>query len=311
MKRNVVVAYIFLYLCMWYLLLKHFPFPLIKAIAIPWILSGAAAICLSGVKKQGLLVSTLLGSLLGPFGVLMILLASPDFSAYSEEEKDREFYEKMARTLDRHFSRLIPKGVNIHRSAVIPSDLTQICGYFAVKIETETESKSFFVEKYIEIFQQIYTKFNKEYSAKFAVKYPGIEERIAALDKEAEKYVLANKAYVDKSILFMELGALFDVSLTVLAGLLSLVGLVGVYYLFFTRQNPPAIIEKVLLLVPVLMREGDASLTWLYIKDSLFFSGLMFGFVLLVGMILLYCLYSVELNIFLNKIKAIIWRNLK
>jgi hypothetical protein len=302
MNKNLELAaeagFICLYLFMWNLLLKNFPmFPVVKVAAIIFILSGAAAILLAKIKKQGLLISTVIGSMLGPLGVIILLYAAPDLRVYPEEEKDREFYKKISQQLDRHFLRIIPKQFSLFKSVTLPTELDQIRGYFGVKVERDSESNSLSVRQHIELFKQVYTKFNQEYHGKFASKFPGIEERISALDIEAEKYDQAMAAYVEQHRASIEFKTgFFNMLFVILASCSVLIGLVGLYYLFFTKQNPPELIEGVMSAVFEFLNEGKKT-NWSQIKNTPGMSGFMLGILLIAGITAL-------LNIFFPDLKS-------
>jgi hypothetical protein len=160
----------------------------------------------SRLKKQRPLISALCGSLLGPLGVVLILLAKSNITAYREEDKDMRFYEMLARMLDRQCKQLVLDKSGSIRSRIVTSDLVDLVDYFSIDLikvdefsekevsiedrrEQEISSEIYIGERRaLEIFRQLYTAFNNEFSRKFGSKFKGIDGRIEEIERKVDEF---------------------------------------------------------------------------------------------------------------------------
>jgi hypothetical protein len=132
MQKFFLALYVLVYLYVWKIFLDMSVFTFLKPYVMVWIISAFICLALSKRKKQLPFLSFFLGSICGPLGILMILLAAKDFRTYEGEEKDKNFYEKIYGDLENVFNLLTLSPRDHNARAKVRDKLIYYNDYFKI-----------------------------------------------------------------------------------------------------------------------------------------------------------------------------------
>ena len=157
-----------------------------------FIFNFCAYLCLllSYYRKQSPLLSFIVGSLFGPLGIIMFLIAGKDFRAYRNEEKDEDFYnkqfsklkllhEKIKASSSKNFLTILFRLY----SGIFFDELSIFADYFRVRpkfydYESASKQDNFYT------FHKVIKAFSEEYKEHFGHSHAGAQEMLRELDKE-------------------------------------------------------------------------------------------------------------------------------